>query len=192
MVRTFKSEVTIEIPEDITLSIDGMKLTFKGKKGEIQKDFSHVKKVDIQYKEKIVTLSSYFPRRSTEATLGTLRSIIQNAIEGVTKGYTYKMKIAYSHFPITVATDGNKILVKNFIGERSPRVTYKAGSHSIDVKATKEDVVISGIDKEEVGQTAANIQRICRIRQKDKRIFQDGIYVYEKYLGDELFWKLKV
>ena len=108
------------------------------------------------------------------------------------KGFTFKMKIAYSHFPITVDTDGNKILIKNFIGERNPRITHKAGSHPIDVKATKEDVVISGIDKEEVGQTAANIQKTCRIRHKDKRIFQDGIYVYEKYLGDDLFWKLKV
>jgi large subunit ribosomal protein L6 len=114
-----------------------------------------------------------------------------NSFDGVTKGYTYKMKIAYSHFPITVDTDGEKILIKNFIGERSPRITYKAGSHPVDIKSTKEDVVISGIDKEEVGQTAANIQRICRIRHKDKRIFQDGIYVYEKLLGDQVFWKIK-
>ncbi|MBN2154717.1 MAG: 50S ribosomal protein L6 [Candidatus Lokiarchaeota archaeon] len=192
MVKSFKSEIVVEIPEDITFLIEGKKITIEGKKGKIVKDFSHMKRVDIKYTDKKVILSSFFPRKSTEAKMGTLRSVITNAIEGVSKGYTYKMKIAYSHFPITVDTDGKKILVKNFIGERSPRITYKAGSHPIEVKSTKEDVVITGIDKEEVGQTAANIQKICRIRQKDKRIFQDGIYLYEKHLGDEIFWKLKV
>ncbi|MHA1111788.1 MAG: 50S ribosomal protein L6 [Promethearchaeota archaeon] len=192
MVKSFKSEVVVEIPQDITLTLDGLKLTIEGKKGKITKDFSHMKKVDILYKDNTVKISSYFPRKSTEAKLGTLRSVLINAIEGVTQGYTYKMKIAYSHFPITVDTDGDRILVKNFIGERSPRITFKAGSHPVDIKATKEDVVISGIDKEDVGQTCANIQKICRIRDKDRRIFQDGIYVYEKYLGDEIFWKVKI
>ena len=192
MVKSFKSEVSVEIPKDITLKLDGMVLTIEGSKGKIKKDFSHMKKVEITYTDNKVTISSYFPRKSTEAKLGTLGSILQNAIDGVTKGYTYKMKIAYSHFPITVATEGDKILIKNFIGERSPRITYKAGSHPVDIKATKEDVVVSGIDKEDVGQTCANIQKTCRIRDKDKRIFQDGIYVYEKLLGDELLWKVKV
>ncbi len=191
MVKSFKSEVVVEIPKDISLTLDGMKFTVEGKKGKIIKDFSHMKKVDILYEDNTVKISSYFPRKSTEAKLGTLRSILENAIEGVTMGYTYKMKIAYSHFPITVSTDRDRILVKNFIGERSPRVTFKAGP-TIDVKATKEDVVVSGIDKEDVGQTCANIQKICRIRDKDKRIFQDGIYVYEKYLRDELLWKVKI
>lgn len=192
MVKSFKSEVVVEIPQDITLTLDRLKLTIEGKKGKIIKDFSHMKKVDILYKDNTVKISSYFPRKSTEAKLGTLRSVLINAIEGVTKGYTYKMKIAYSHFPITVDTDGDRILIKNFIGERSPRITFKAGNYPINIKATKEDVVISGIDKEDVGQTCANIQATCRIRDKDKRIFQDGIYVYEKYLGDEIFWKVKI
>jgi len=192
MVKSFKSEVVVEVPRDITLTLDGLKITIEGKKGKITKDFSHMKKVDVLYKDNTVKISSYFPRKSTEAKLGTLRSVLINAIEGVTQGYTYKMKIAYSHFPITVDTDGDRILIKNFIGERSPRITFKAGSHPINVKATKEDVVISGIDKEDVGQTCANIQKTCRIRDKDKRIFQDGIYVYEKYLGDEIFWKVKI
>lgn len=192
MVKSFKSEVIVEIPQGITLNIKGMVLTVEGKKGKIIKDFSHMKRVDINYTDSTVKLSAYFPRKSTEAKLGTLKSILQNAIDGVSKGYTYKMKIAYAHFPITVAIDGDKILIKNFIGERSPRVTYKAGSHPVDIQATKEDVVISGIDKEDVGQTCANIQKTCRIRDKDKRIFQDGIYVYEKYLGDEILWKIKL
>jgi large subunit ribosomal protein L6 len=192
MVKSFKSEVTVEVPKDITLTLKGMVITVEGKKGKILKDFSHMKKVDIKYTDGILAISSYFPRKSTEAKLGTLGSIVQNAIDGVSKGYTYKMKIAYSHFPITVTTEGDKILIKNFIGERSPRITHVAGIHTIDIKPSKEDVVVSGIDKEEVGQTCANIQRTCRIRDKDKRIFQDGIYVYEKYLGDELTWKIKV
>ena len=143
MVKSFKSEVIVEIPKEISFTIKDKVITIKGNKGEIVKDFSHIKKIAMVYADNKATMSCNFPRKTTEAKLGTLRSILHNMMDGVTKGYTYKMKIAYSHFPITVATDGNKILVKNFIGERSPRITYKAGTHPIDVKATKEDVVIS-------------------------------------------------
>ncbi|MCP4761734.1 MAG: 50S ribosomal protein L6 [archaeon] len=152
-----------------------------------------MKDVDFKIEGNEIFFSAYFARKSTVAKLGTSKSLIQSAITGVTHGYSYKMKIAYSHFPITVEVPKNsdEILIKNFLGERNPRYTVKAAKN-IDIKANKEDVVVSGIDKEAVGQTAANIQKRCRIRQKDHRRFQDGIWLYEKYAGEELIWKLKI
>ena len=191
MPKIFKSELTLEIPKDVKFKLDGKTITVEGDKGKITKNFAHMKGIDLSVDNNNFNLKSYFPRKGVVSKMGTLKSIVQNMITGVVHGYTYKMKIAYSHFPITVEVDGEKILIKNFIGERNPRVTSKA-SKDIDVKTSKEDVIISGIDKEYVGQTAANIQKRCRIRKKDKRVFQDGIYIYEKYAGDEPIWKLKV
>lgn len=190
MPKTFKTELTLDFPDNVSAQLDDKVITVKGKKGTIVKDFNHIKNVEISIENKTLKLVSYFPRKATVAKMGTLKSIVQNAIIGVTDGYRYRMKIAYSHFPITVEVSGEKILIKNFLGERSPRITYKAGKE-IEIKADKEDVEVSGIDKELVGQTAANIQKRCRIRQKDKRVFQDGIYCYEKYSGNEIIWKLK-
>jgi large subunit ribosomal protein L6 len=191
MPRIFKSELDLEIPKDVNFKIEGKKITVEGNKGKLTKDFSHMKGIELAYDKNKFNLTAYFPRKAVISKMGTLKSIVQNMVTGVTQGYTYKMKIAYSHFPITVEVQGEQILIKNFIGERSPRITRKAGDN-IDVKATKEDVIINGIDKEIVGQTAANIQKRCRIRKKDKRVFQDGIYIYEKYAGDEPIWKMKV
>jgi len=191
MPKVFKSELKLEIPKEIKLKLEGKKVTVKGTKGTISNDFSHMKELEISFNKNIFEISAYFLRKSTVAKMGTLKSLVENMIKGVTKGYSYKMKIAYSHFPISVEILGNKILIKNFIGERSPRITYKAGKN-IEIKTTKEDVIITGLDKNEVGQTAANIQKRCRIRKKDKRVFQDGIYVYEKSMGDDIIWKLKI
>ncbi|NCN38848.1 MAG: 50S ribosomal protein L6, partial [Candidatus Aenigmarchaeota archaeon] len=85
-----------------------------------------------------------------------------------------KMKIVYSHFPITVKVEGNKILVGNFIGEKIPRVARIIGDAKVEVKG--QDIIITGLNKEDVGQTMSSIEQICRITKFDRRIFQDGVY----------------
>jgi large subunit ribosomal protein L6 len=105
---------------------------------------------------------------------------------GVTRGFEYKLKVAHSHFPITVKVDKDKRLVQveNFLGERTPRTAKIEGNVQVVVKG--DDVIISGADRQAIGQTAANIERVCRIKDKDPRVFQDGIYLYEVRSGDEL------
>lgn len=185
----------IEIPDDVSINLDANKMMkVKGKLGEISKDFGHARFIDISFnddKSKIL-LHADFPRTKQIALVKTLKNLIINMINGVQKGYTYKMKIVYSHFPITVEPPkkgSNEVLIKNFIGERAPRKTHTIGD--VKVTANKEEVIVSGIDKESVGQTCGNIQLKCKIKEKDKRIFQDGIYVYEKLLGDEQFWVIR-
>lgn len=196
MVKNFKNELDVEIPGDVSITMDDNKvITIKGPKGSVVKDFGHVKQVEFEISDNKVKLRAYFARTATIAKMGTVQSIIQNTIKGVKELYTYKMKIAYSHFPITLQPPKTKkghdeIQILNFLGERSPRVTYTAGP-DIKITANKEDVVLIGPDKEAVGQTAANIQKRCRIRQKDRRRFQDGIFVYAKYLGDQVLWRIK-
>jgi len=103
---------------------------------------------------------------------------------GVQHGYEYEMKIVYSHFPITVQIEDETVIIKNFIGERGDRTARLIGD--VQVRTTEDEVFITGIDIEHVSQSAANIQQACKIRDKDRRVFLDGIYVIRKRKGEEV------
>jgi large subunit ribosomal protein L6 len=102
-------------------------------------------------------------------------------ITGVTKGYQYKLKIVFSHFPISVKLQDKSVLIENFTGERRPRRIKLIGS--VKVKIEPDDIIVEGSNLEEVSQTAANIEQATRVRNKDPRVFLDGIYVYERNEG---------
>jgi len=102
-------------------------------------------------------------------------------MSGVAYGFQYKLKLVYSHFPIQVKVEGRTISIDNFLGERKPRSARIMGESSVVVQG--DELVVTGIDKEEVGQTAANIEQATRIKGRDPRVFQDGIYLVEKGLG---------
>jgi len=196
MVKYFIKEVTLDIPDNVNLELENKLITIKGPKGIIKKNFYHAKDIEIELKENKLIFKAVFPRKKTAAKLGTLKSIIKNAIDGVIKGYTYRMTIAYSHFPIkleppTTKNGNDPIKILNFYHEEEPRIAYTAGP-GITIKVDKEDVIVSGIDKEMVAQTCANIQNRCKVRRKDLRKFQDGIYVYSKeFSTGEIFWSIK-
>jgi large subunit ribosomal protein L6 len=99
-------------------------------------------------------------------------------ILGVTQGFTYEMKIVYSHFPVKAGVKGSEFVIENFLGEKFPRKTRIVGDTKVEVKG--DQVVLTGPDVEAVGQTAANIEQATRIRGFDPRIFQDGIYITRK------------
>jgi large subunit ribosomal protein L6 len=102
-------------------------------------------------------------------------------ITGVTKGYSYKLKIVFSHFPISVKIQDKSVLIENFTGERKARIVKIIGD--VKVKIEPEDIIVEGVNLEDVSQTAANIEQATRVRRKDPRVFLDGIYVYEKNEG---------
>jgi len=90
------------------------------------------------------------------------------------------MKIVYAHFPMTVkATQSqNKVIIENFLGERYPRTAKIIGHSQVEIQG--DEVIITGINKEEVGQTMANIEQATKIKGRDPRVFQDGIYLVAK------------
>ncbi|MHA1835481.1 MAG: 50S ribosomal protein L6 [Candidatus Odinarchaeia archaeon] len=188
MVKVDYYEEIVEQPEGIKFSLDERKLTVTGPKGEITKDFSHASIINIEQTDKGIKLYVDYPRKKHIALIKTIASHINNMIKGVTLGYTYKMKIVYSHFPITVKIEGDKIQIENFIGERSKR--YAKIMKGVNVKVQGDDIIIEGLDKEAVSQTAANIQQATKIKDKDPRVFMDGIFVYQKLVGEDIIWKL--
>ena len=179
-MRAIETVATVEIPENVEGMLDGRTVTIKGEKGELVRDFSHAP-IKIQLDGKTVTVQASWPRKREAALVGTVRSHIQNMIKGVTTGFTFKLKIVFSHFPITVKVMGDHLTITNFTGERSPRKAKIMGTTKVMVKG--EDIIVQGISLEDVSQTAANIQNATKIKSKDPRVFLDGIYVYEQHEG---------
>ena len=167
----------VEIPEGVEVEIEGVKVKVKGPKGELEREFG-VKEVKIEKKENKVVVSSEEARRKKKALVGTIAAHIRNMIKGVTEGFTYKLKIVFSHFPMNVEVKGDEVLIHNFLGERTPRVAKIVGDTKVEVQGN--EVIVSSIDIEAAGQTAANIEQACRIVGFDRRRFQDGIYIVEK------------
>jgi large subunit ribosomal protein L6 len=154
----------------------------KGPKGTLVRDFSFAP-ISIELNGKNICIRAEWPRKREASLVGTLRSHVQNMITGVRKGFTYKVKIVFSHFPISVKLKGNTVLIENFTGERNPRKAKIIGD--VQVKIQSEDIFIQGINLEEVSQTAANIEQATKVKRKDPRIFLDGLYVYERSEGVE-------
>lgn len=170
-------EEEIIVPENVEVRRDGGIIFVKGELGEISKKLSHPK-VKIEIKDNVVKVISDLETRKSKRLINTFVSHIKNLLKGVQEGYTYKLKIVYTHFPTNVKIEEDKIIIENFIGERSPRISKKLPG--VEVKIDKKDITITGPDLHAVSQTAANLERATRIVGKDKRIFQDGIYITEK------------
>jgi len=181
-MRELEALKSVEIPENVEVVLEGRVVTVRGEKGTLTRDFSHAS-VSIRLEEREVMVWANWPRKREEALVGTVCSHIQNMITGVTKGFTYKLKVVFSHFPVSVKVNGNRVLIENFIGERSPRIAKIMGDARVTVK--DEDVIVQGINIDDVSQTAANIQNATKIKRKDPRKFLDGIYVYERLEGME-------
>jgi large subunit ribosomal protein L6 len=171
---------TVQVPDDVTVSVSNKIVNVKGAKGTLSRDFSYAT-VAIENEGKNVQIWAKWPRKKEAALIGTIYSHINNMIIGVTKGYTYKMKIVFSHFPITIKLQDKHVVIENFTGERRPRRVKINGD--VKVKVETEDIILSGINLEQVSQTAANIEQSTKVRGKDPRVFLDGIYTYERNEG---------
>ena len=122
------------------------------------------------------------PRRKERALAGTWAAHLRNMNKGLSEGFEYRLKAVYSHFPMTLKVEGSVLTINNLFGERVPRkaeLPWTPAEVTVKVE-NKTEVVVTGADKEKVGQTSANIERACRIRGRDRRVFQDGIYIVEK------------
>ena len=170
----------IDMPEGVTATLVGRNLSIKGKLGEAKKDFDKIS-VNISVDGNKVVISPFSKKKKDNVIINTITSIVNNMITGVTKGYTYKVKVVYAHFPITVKTKGKQVMVENFVGERSPRVSEIIGDCKVTIEG--DDVIVKGVSLEDVGQTAANIELATKIKRKDQRIFLDGLYIYRKEQG---------
>lgn len=179
MVKLDRIEHIVTIPEGVSAEIseDGV-VTVTGPKGTLSRTFQSTFMSLLQDGAGL-TVRVDVPRRKQRALAGTWNAHLNNMVKGVTDGFTYNLKAFYSHFPMTMAVKGKTFTVNNYFGERVPRTADIIGDVQVKV-SNKTEVTVSGIDKEAVGQTAANIERCTTVKNRDRRVFQDGIYLLNK------------
>merc|ERR1711908_127257 len=130
-----------------------------------------------------ITVAKMFSKKKRCAVVKTIAGHIKNMIVGVTKGFRYKMKLVYAHFPInaTVMDDGSSLQVFHYIGQKHKRrIKVRPGVKIVEPQGTKDELWIEGNDIDRVSGSAASIWQSCRVTNKDIRKFLDGIYVYAK------------
>ena len=172
----------IEIPEGVEVEIDGSLVKVKGVKGENQREFK-IRNLDFEKKENKIIIGHKKSTKKEKKLMNTLASHIRNMIQGVQEKFEYQLKICFSHFPITVEIKDKEVLIKNFQGEKIPRTTKIL--EGVDVEIDGQIIKVSSVDKELAGQVAANFESVTKIRKKDRRVFQDGIFMINK-AGREL------
>ena len=163
----------------MSVQIDGRTVKVKGPLGALSEDLSHLP-VSLSLGEGQVILETVWPRKREIGMLGTAAAHVRNMIKGVTSGYKYELRTVYAHFPVTVKVDekAKALKIENFTGEKTPR--YAKILDGVRVAVKGEDISVEGIDLKLVSQTAANIQDSTKIKDKDMRVFLDGIYVSGK------------
>ncbi|MBD3389707.1 50S ribosomal protein L6 [Candidatus Micrarchaeota archaeon] len=164
--------IEMKVPAGVEVALERNKATVSGPNGSVEREFRGTT-LDLRLEgDKLMIVGK------NKAIEHTVRAHFRNMFEGVTEGFRRKMIIRYAHFPMTLEVRGKNIVISNFIGERKPRKTKVHGDAKVEVKG--QEVIISGPDKEAVGQTVANIRKTTKIKTHDNRIFQDGIYPVEE------------
>ena len=167
----------IEIPNDVEASIEDNILVIKGKEGENKRKFN-TNKLIFEKKDNKIIIGNKKATKREKKMINTSVAHIKNMIQGVQKKFEYTLKIVSSHFQISVEIKANEAIIKNFLGEKIPRKSKIL--EGANVKIEGDMIIVTSYDKEIAGQTAANFEKNTRIRMKDRRIFQDGIFITNK------------
>lgn len=167
----------IEIPKGIEVTIEGDKITIKGPEGENYRELK-LGKVNLEKKDNKIILSHNKATKTEKKIMNTNKAHIKNLLKGVQKKFEYLLKICSSHFPMNIKVEGDEAIIKNFLGEKIDRkAKIPKGA---EIKIEKDLITITSTDKEIAGQAAANFEKATIISNRDKRVFQDGIYITNK------------
>ncbi len=170
-------EKELNLPKSVTAIANGNILTIKGPKGEAKRLFND-DTIKVKIEDSKITFISRKDQKINRKMIGSLVAHTKNMIKGSLENHVYTLKICSGHFPMNVAITGNKLVVKNFLGEKVPReLSLKAGA---EVKVNGDHVTVSSASKEIAGQISADIEQLTRRPGFDTRVFQDGIYIINK------------
>lgn len=167
----------IQVPEGLDVSLERSTLVVKGAQGEVSKEFRHpLVKIKLDAGKIILTCEN--DKRKMKAIIGTWEVLVKNMFSGVVKVWKGDMKLVYSHFPVKLKIDGHRLLIDNFLGEKSPRTVDIPQGMKVVIEGAV--LFVSGPDKEKVGHLCGRIEQTTRVSGYDKRVFQDGIYITRK------------
>jgi large subunit ribosomal protein L6 len=168
----------IEVPKDLTLNMERNSIIIKKGDKELKRKIGSL--VEIKINNNKIILSIKKTSKNEKKELYTLKAHIKNMIKGLNEGFKYTLQVANVHFPITVKFDKttNEIIVKNFLGEKIDRKIKV--NPDVEIKLDKDIIELESFDIEKAGQLAANIEKKTKVRNKDRRVFQDGIFITQK------------
>jgi len=167
----------IKIPEGIEAEIIGTTLKIRGPEGENSRKFN-LGPLEMKKEENKISIGMKNSTKREKKLINTIAAHIENMIKGVRKKFEYELKAVFSHFPITLEIKGHEVFIKNFLGEKTPRKTTLP--NNVEIEVNGNSIKVKSIDRELAGQAAAKLETAIRIRARDKRIFQDGIFITKK------------
>jgi large subunit ribosomal protein L6 len=170
-------ERLVEIPDGVDVEINENEIKVKGNGKEISRKFN-MYKIEADVKGNVFKLVSKNATRREAKMMGTIWAHVKNMVKGVQEEFTYILEIANVHFPMNVKSEGNKIIIKSFLGETTKRISKICKNSKVNINGSK--IIVTSYDIESAGQTAANLEKATRLTGRDRRIFQDGIYIIEK------------
>ncbi len=167
----------IKIPEGVSARLEGALLVVtKGK--ESMKRIFQDPRIMIKIENDAILLQIPVMTKREKKVIGTFSAHIKNMLQGVQQSFVYKLKVCSGHFPMNISVTNQELIVKNFIGEKIPRVLKIP--EGVAVKVEGETITVSSSDIERAGHTAGTIELLCKRPGFDKRVFQQGIYITEK------------
>jgi large subunit ribosomal protein L6 len=170
-------ERIIDIPDGMSAEVSGNQVLIKGKGKEIRRDFA-IPGIKIAKAGQQIKITAEKATKKESKLAGSAEAHIRNAFNGINQDFEYRLEICNVHFPMTLKVEGNKLNIKNFLGETIDRSADIVPGAKVEVKGTI--IKVASHDREAAGQTAANIEKATRIRNRDRRIFQDGIFITER------------
>jgi large subunit ribosomal protein L6 len=168
---------TIKIPEGVDVELDGARIIVKGKHGTNERKFD-MGSLELEKKNNEITIGGDKITKTEKRRIYTIVAHINNMIKGAQEKFEYKLKVCFSHFPITVEVKGKEAIIKNFLGEKVARKAKIINGADVEVKG--EVITVNSNSIEIAGQTAANFETATRITNRDRRVFQDGIFITSK------------
>ncbi len=167
----------IEIPEGVEVEIADGSIVVKGPEGEVKRNFN-IGNLVFEKKDNKIVIGHKKATKKEKRLMNTIAAHVRNMIKGVQEKFEYKLKICFSHFPMSVSIEGNKAVIKNFLGEKIPRTAQII--EGVEVSVDNDIITVKSVDKEKAGQTAANLEKATALKTRDRRIFQDGIFIINK------------
>lgn len=170
-------EIAVKIPHGIVCEYAHGNIICKKGNAELKKEI-HVPKLSIKVENDEIKISLLSTNKRSRAVVDSIRAHVKNMFHGLNEKFIYELEICYVHFPMTVKVDDKKLVINNFLGEKVNRIAEIL--EGVDVKIQGQKMTVESADLEKAGQTAANIEKASRVSNKDRRIFQDGIFITKK------------
>ena len=167
----------IDIPEGVEAEIKNSVLIVKGPGGENKRKFDDYN-LELKKQGNTIIIGNKKSTKKEKKRINTISAHINNILKGVLEKFEYQVKICSSHFPMNVSLEKEKLIIKNFLGEKTPRTAKIPKGVELDIN--RDLITIKSVDKELAGQAAANLESATKITKRDRRVFQDGLYIINK------------